>query len=229
MKKILILTFIASFGLMSFVSQPKKLKVIFFGDSITQQGAGKNGYIPKMDSLIKEQGLSDNYELAGAGVSGNRIYDLYLRIETDVLEKKPDVVVIYIGINDVWHKTTTGTGTEPNKYEQFYKAIIKKLQAQNIKIILCTPTIIGEKNDLTNLQEGDLNKYSNIVRNIAKSLTLPVCDLRIAFTEYLKNNNPNNVEKGVLTVDGVHMNQTGNLLLATEMWQTIKAATTPTN
>ncbi len=214
----------ATMGLFSFFAQPKKTKVCFFGDSITQQGAGKNGYIPKMDSLIKLAGLGDNYELFGAGISGNRVYDLYLRIEKDVLEKKPDVVVIYIGINDVWHKTTSGTGTEPKKYEQFYRAIIKKLQDQNIKVILCTPTTIGEKNDMSNLQDGDLNQYSKIVRDIAKSLSLPVCDLRVAFTEYLKNNNPTNLDRGVLTVDGVHMNNAGNLLLANEMWKTIQAA-----
>lgn len=216
---------IISIACMSFIVQQKKTRVVFFGDSITQQGAGKNGYIPKMDSLIKLQGLSDNYELLGAGVSGNRVYDLYLRIEADVLEKKPDVVVIYIGINDVWHKTTTGTGTEPKKYEQFYRAIIKKLQAQNIKVILCTPTVIGEKIDVTNLQDGDLNFYSNIVRNMAKSLSLPVCDLRVAFADYLKANNPNNADKGILTVDGVHLTSAGNLLVANEMWKTILANT----
>ncbi len=225
MKHLTKVIIIISIACMSFITQPKKIKVLFFGDSITQQGAGRNGYIPKMDSLIKQQGLGDNYELIGAGVSGNRVYDLYLRIEADVLEKKPDVVVIYIGINDVWHKTTSGTGTEPKKYEQFYRAIVNKLQAQNIKVILCTPTVIGEKNDVTNLQDGDLNLYSNIVRNIAKSLSLPVCDLHVAFANYLKANNPNNVEKGILTVDGVHLTSAGNLLVANEMWKTIAANT----
>lgn len=225
MKKLIATCTILSLGLMSFFVQPKKIKVVFFGDSITSQGAGKNGYIQKMDSLIKLQGLGNNYELVGAGVSGNRVYDLYLRIENDVLDKKPDVVIIYIGINDVWHKTTTGTGTEPAKYEQFYRAIIKKLQAQNIKVIVCTPSVIGEKNDVTNLQDGDLNKYSNIVKGIAKSLSLPVCDLRAAFGDYLKTNNPNNVEKGILTVDGVHLTGAGNLLVANTMWQTIYEAT----
>ncbi|MBC7652830.1 MAG: G-D-S-L family lipolytic protein, partial [Deinococcales bacterium] len=42
---------IAMFGLLSFTVQPKKTKIVFFGDSITQQGAGKNGYISIMDSL----------------------------------------------------------------------------------------------------------------------------------------------------------------------------------
>ena len=221
MKHLTKLFMIAMFGLLSFTNQPKKTKIVFFGDSITQQGVGKNGYISKMDSLIKLQGLGDNYELLGAGIGGNKIYDLYLRMEADVLDKKPDIVVIYIGINDVWHKTTSGTGTDPNKYEQFYRAIIKKLQVQNIKVIVCTPTVIGEKNDETNLQDGDLNKYSKIIKSMAKDLLLPVCDLRLAFADYLKNNNPTNAEKGILTVDGVHLTNAGNFLVANTIWQTI--------
>ena len=68
---------IAMLGLLSFTNQPKRTKILFFGDSITQQGIGKNGYISKMDSLIKLQGLGDNYELLGAGIGGNKVYDIY--------------------------------------------------------------------------------------------------------------------------------------------------------
>jgi lysophospholipase L1-like esterase len=206
---------------MSFTVPYKKTKVVFFGDSITEQGVKPNGYITKLDSILKAKGLGDNYELAGAGVSGNKVYDLYLRMETDVLDKNPDVVVIYVGINDVWHKATSGTGTDPDKYEKFYRAIIKKLQDRHIKVIVCTPSVIGERNDNSNQQDGDLNRYSNIIRNMATELSLPVCDLRLAFSEYLKANNPANAEKGMLTVDRVHLNDKGNLFVANAMWNVL--------
>ncbi|MFX8601271.1 GDSL-type esterase/lipase family protein, partial [Acinetobacter baumannii] len=77
--------------------------IIFFGDSITEMGIQPNGYISKMKLLLQQQNIN-NYELMGAGVSGNKIYDLYLRMDDDVLSKHPDIVVIYIGVNDVWHK-----------------------------------------------------------------------------------------------------------------------------
>jgi lysophospholipase L1-like esterase len=48
-----------------------------------------------------------------------------------VLSKNPDIVVIYIGVNDVWHKRSTGTGTDADKFEKFYKALIAKIQAKN--------------------------------------------------------------------------------------------------
>jgi lysophospholipase L1-like esterase len=211
----------AAMTFLSFSHPPKKIKVLFFGDSITQAGVQPGGYIVKLDSLIKLAPLADSIELVGAGISGNKVYDLYLRMEDDVLKKSPDIVVIYVGINDVWHKSSSGTGTDADKFEKFYRAIIKKLQAQNIKVIVCTPSVIGERNDQTNQQDGDLNRYSAIIKSIAKDLTLPVCDLRSAFGNYLKDNNPSNVEKGILTNDRVHLNAKGNLLVAKEMWKLI--------
>lgn len=211
-------------SIFSFINPPKKVRVVFFGDSITQAGVQPTGYITKMDSIIKSMKLKDSVELMGAGIGGNKVYDLYLRMETDVLDKIPDVVVIYVGINDVWHKASSGTGTDADKFEKFYRAIIKKLQGKNIKVIVCTPSVIGERNDNSNQQDGDLNYYSKIIRNIAKDLSLPVIDLRQLFGDYEKANNPSNVEKGVLTVDRVHLNEKGNEFVATEMWKVIQQA-----
>lgn len=208
--------------MLSFVTPPKKFKIVFFGDSITQAGVERTGYITQMDSMIKQSKPSNEIELAGAGIGGNKVYDLYLRMEKDVLEKNPDIVVIYVGINDVWHKSSFGTGTDPEKYEKFYRAIIKKLQDKNIKVVVCTPSVIGEKNDNSNQQDGDLNYYSTIIRNMAKELSLPLVDLHQAFADYLKTNNPANAEKGILTSDRVHLNEKGNAFVATEMWKVLQ-------
>jgi len=222
MKNLAKIFFLLPMVFLSFTAPPKKLRVVFFGDSITQAGVQPTGYITKLDSIVKQAHLPDSVELIGAGISGNKVYDLYLRMEEDVLKKNPDVVLIYVGINDVWHKASSGTGTDPEKFEKFYRAIIKRLQDKNIKVILCTPSVIGERNDNSNQQDGDLNQYSNIIRSIAKDLSLPVCDLHNAFSEYLKTNNPTNAEKGILTVDRVHLNEKGNLFVAGQIWKVLK-------
>ena len=201
----------------------KKTRVLFFGDSITQQGAAAGGFIVKIDSMSRMENKNDQFEFVGAGVSGNKVYDLYLRMDDDVLAKNPDVVVIYIGVNDVWHKSRTGTGTDPDRFERFYTAILKKLKEKNIKSILCTPATIGEKTDFTNQQDGDMNRYANIVRSVAQKNSLPLIDLRQAFLEYNKQNNPENKESGILTKDGVHLNERGNALVAGLMWKAIKS------
>lgn len=220
MKKNILLVVVVLLG-MSFISQ-KKTKVVFFGDSITELGVKPGGYVTRVDSMSKAEGKSAGFEFVGAGVSGNKVYDLYLRMEEDVLAKNPDVVVIYVGVNDVWHKTLLGTGTDPDKFEKFYTAILKKLKEKNIKAVLCTPAVVGEKNDMSNPLDGDLNRYSNIIRDIAKKNNLPLIDLRKKFIEYELANNPENKEKDILTYDRVHMNSKGNQFLADAMWSVIK-------
>jgi len=206
---------------MAFTFQ-KKNKVIFFGDSITEAGVKAGGYIVRVDSMCKAEGKSNSYEFVGAGISGNKVYDLYLRMEDDVLVKNPDIVIIYIGVNDVWHKSSFGTGTDADKFEKFYQAIINRLKAKNIKVALCTPAAIGEKTDFSNQQDGDLNKYSNIIRSIAAKNNLPLIDLRKLFLDYNLKNNSENKDRGILTTDGVHLNATGNQFVADQMWKTVK-------
>jgi isoamyl acetate esterase len=221
MKKgiILLLVLISS---VAFAPQ-KKTRVIFFGDSITELGVKPGGYVNRVDSMCKGEGKGNSYDFIGAGVSGNKVYDLYLRMEEDVLAKNPDVVVIYVGVNDVWHKTLLGTGTDPDKFEKFYLAILKKLKEKNIKAVLCTPAVVGEKKDMSNPLDGDINRYSNIIRDIAKKNELPLIDLRKKFLDYELANNPENKEKEILTYDRVHMNAKGNQFLADAMWSTIRS------
>jgi len=203
------------------LKQDKPTKVIFFGDSITQAGISPGGYITKMKDMLEKQGIKSKYQLIGAGIGGNKVYDLFLRMEDEVLAQNPDVVVIYIGVNDVWHKTSHGTGTDADKFTGFYNAIIKKLQSKGIKVICCTPAVIGERTDNSNSQDGDLNYYSGLIRNIASKYDCPLIDLRKEFISYNLKNNTQNKESGVLTTDRVHLNDTGNQFVADLMMKAI--------
>jgi lysophospholipase L1-like esterase len=203
---------IVLFATSMFVQKPKR--IIFFGDSITQAGVNPGGYISLIGEALTKKGLGKNYELIGAGIGGNKVYDLYLRMDEDVLAKNPDIVLIWVGVNDVWHKASYGTGTDADKFEKFYSAIIKKLQAKNIRVILCTPATIGERTDFSNQQDGDLNLYSRIIRDLAAKYNTELLDLRKIFLAYNLEHNPDNKESGILTLDKVHLNEKGNQLVA---------------
>lgn len=201
----------------------KTQKVIFFGDSITEAGAKPGGYIVKMKDALSQKNLASDYELVGAGVGGNKVYDLYLRMDDDVLAQNPDIVFIYIGVNDVWHKVSSGTGTDIDKFEKFYTAIINKLLDKHIRVILCTPAVIGERTDFTNQQDGDLNAYSQVIRSLAQKFHCGLVDLREIFHTYELKNNPGNKISGILTLDRVHLNEAGNQLVADKMLEALLA------
>ena len=97
------------------------------------------------------------------------------------------------------------------------------MKDKNIKVVVCTPATIGEKTDFSNPQDGDLNEYSKIIRNLAQKNNLPVVDLRKIFLDYDLKNNPENRYNGILTTDGVHLNTKGNKLVAEEMWKVIQS------
>jgi len=77
--------------------------LIFLGDSITQGGGGAQGYITLVKKALDEKDKDLGIETINAGISGNKVPDLQRRVEKDVIAKKPAIVFIYIGINDVWH------------------------------------------------------------------------------------------------------------------------------
>jgi len=191
-------------------------RVVFFGDSITQAGEeDPAGYI----QVMRQELDSSEYELIGAGISGNKVTDLQSRVKEDVLDLNPDVVFIYIGINDVWHfYEFEGTvGTEIEQYREGMEDLVGAIRTANREVILCTPSVIGEQADMEGEINEDLEQYADVVRAVAAEEECGVCDLRKEFQAYLQENNPYNQNEGILTTDGVHMNPEGNRFLASLM------------
>lgn len=195
-------------------------RILFFGDSITQLGVKPNGYITLIGDSLSKRFTST--QLIGAGVSGNRVPDLQKRVRTDVLDKKPTIVFVYIGINDVWHFALNGHGTPVEQYDAGLRELCSIIGYYGARVILCTPTVIGEKNDSSNAQDKLLNEYCGVTRKIARDLNIRLCDLHTAFIEYLNTHNPENKDRGILTYDSVHLSDEGNRLVAREMLEALE-------
>ena len=235
MKKIyLLLTFILM------TSCSNSTKAVFLGDSITEAGvydnevgvqSGDTLIYPKYSGFITllKNDIEDDIELIGKGVSGDKVSNLLERYKEDVLSLNPDIVFIYIGINDVWHKYDFGTGTDILFYENGLRKIIADIKSNGARVVLCTPTVIGEnKGEFTlvnkfkdietmEIMNGDLDAYSDVIRKLSSELDTDLVDLRKIFVNYILENNPNNEPAGITTYDGVHLNDLGNKLIADEM------------
>ena len=108
--------------------------ILFQGDSITD--AGRNKELPHAmgvgyaNMVAGELGLSKPYEymFRNRGISGNRVVDLFARMKKDMINLKPDVMSILIGVNDVWHEYTRQNGVEADRFERIYGMMIEDLQ-----------------------------------------------------------------------------------------------------
>ena len=195
-----------------------KKQVVFLGDSITQSGRTLEfGFI----NLLEESVDSERFNLIGKGVSGDKVSDLLVRYENDVLAQNPDIVFIYIGINDVWHTYDLGKGSDIDFYEKGLRKIIADIKRGGAKIVLCTPTVIGEsltfEDELESKRDRELDAFSGVVRNLSSEFNTELLDLRTIFKDYLIENNKNNSYQDFLTNDGVHLNEAGNKLVADNM------------
>lgn len=193
-------------------------KIAFFGDSITMQG----GYIQLIERAIGESEPTKplGVKLLPHGLNGGRVPtvlqgkspwgDLGAPMAELLQAEQPTIVVIYLGINDVWHGDQ---GTTPADFEAGLKEMIALCRQVKTKIVLCTPSVIGEE-----VKDNALNKtlgqYAELIRGIAKSEQLVLCDLHQAFLQKLESVNTKNEHQGHLTYDGVHMNEQGNGLIA---------------
>ncbi|MEQ1905987.1 MAG: GDSL-type esterase/lipase family protein [Pirellulaceae bacterium] len=209
-------------GLARLTSSGTKLaageKIAFFGDSITMQG----GYIQSIDKALKGRDHTKELgvQLLPHGLNGGRVPtvlegkspwgDLGAPMQQLLQNEKPTIVVIYLGINDVWHGDK---GTTKDDFETGLKKMIALCRDIKAKIVLCTPSVIGEELKDNQLNQT-LNAYAEVTRKLAAAEKLVSCDIHRAFLEKLKTVNAANQHQGNLTYDGVHLNDAGNGLVA---------------
>ena len=191
-------------------------RIVFFGDSLTAGGAGPVGWVTLVSEALKKKHPQKKLEFINAGISGDTIQDLLDRFEEDILGENPTLIVLYIGINDIWRNSSSET------FQKDFKELLEKIASTDSRLLVCTVSVIGE--NITGEREVDvrLDKAAEIQRQLASEKNIPICDLRKAFVDYLKFNNKTNRSYGILTNDEVHLNQEGQRLVSESVLKVIK-------
>ncbi len=211
-------------------------RIDFFGDSITWQG----GYVDMLEKALAEHAQTRHVTLMRRGLNGALSTDLRDGVKNlfgqdqgalaDVAKAdQPTIVSIFIGINDVWRGEQ---GNPPKEFESALRSLVKAASQDHRRVVLSTPTLIGEKPLGANPFDKELDRYAEIVRTVASSEHATLCDLHRIFVEWIAAHNPNGLEKGLLTYDGVHMLPQGNALIADAMADALMraaAVTEPTS
>lgn len=190
--------------------------LLFIGDSITESGRNKenehlgDGYVRLIRDYFLINSPNKVPTILNKGVGGDKITDLNLRWEEDVIKLNPDYISISIGINDVWGQLDHPEKEQvyPGQFKEIYRRLLARVKDRTkAKLILMEPTIIEEDRN----SEGNkkLIPYVEIVQQLAKDFQAILVPTHQAFIRYLIS--PTECR---LTTDGVHMNSTGNLLMA---------------
>jgi len=184
-------------------------KIVCMGDSITAAG----GYLRQMDALFAQQYPQLKLpRIINAGVSGHKAENCIARFDRDVLKRKPDILTLNIGINDVWHRLRNPHDPKVlATYKENVGKMIGQAQAAGIKVILLAPTVIKE--DLKAEGQKRLALYVKAMKEIAVEKKCGFVDLHETFLKALAQK-PAGMKGNWLTRDGVHMKPPGDAIMA---------------
>jgi len=182
--------------------------IAFLGDSITQQGnSSPSGYVKLVISGLAANGV--DAKGIGAGISGHKSNQMLARLQKDVIDKKPTVMTLSCGVNDVWHGAR---GVPLDQYKENITQIVDRCQAAGIKVMILTATMIYE--DAGHDNNKKLAPYNDFLRQLAADKGCLLADLNADMQAAVKARRESGQKGNVLTRDGVHMNPIGDQTMA---------------
>ena len=208
------------------------MKILFFGDSITDAGrkrgsqdAGRvketyqiippvygTGYVFLVATQLFYE-KPNKYEILNRGIGGDRLPQLYARIQLDVWNEQPDVLSILVGTND-YQTESNPNFTDVERWGRIYRMLIRDTQEKcpNTKIIICEPFGLKAP-QIGEVEKGEtVRDYAAEAKAIAEEFGLPF----VALQEKMEQaKNVYGLEN--CCFDGVHPNLVGSKVIS-EAW-----------
>jgi lysophospholipase L1-like esterase len=201
---------------------PKGSTILFQGDSITDAGRARDairpneglggGYAFLAATQLRSRRPADGLQFLNAGISGNRIVDLYARWREDCLNLEPDLVSILIGVNDTWHEFSRQAGVAIPKFERVYRQLLEETREAlpKTKLILCEPFIL-KCGAVTPEWYPDVEQRQAVTHKLAKEFNALVVPFQKMFNDAAKEAPPE-----FWAADGVHPTAPGHQRMAEE-------------
>ena len=175
--------------------KPGEWRVVFMGDSITDAWPFQRPEFFSSNGFI------------GRGISGQTSYQFLLRFQNDVIELKPDVVVINYGTNDI--AENTGAYDEDQTFRNV-KAMCEMAAASGIKVVLASTLPhggFGWRPSITDAM-AKVRSLNARVRAYAEQKGIPYVDY---FAKMVSADGSRMRED--LSKDGVHPNAEGYAIM----------------
>lgn len=201
----------------------KKIKILFQGDSITDAGRDRsdchnlgNSYPLYASELIKKAYPDVEFEFFNFGISGNRTCQLFDRLSNECIDLQPDVVSVFIGINDVWHRyDPTRIMTTDAQIELNYTCILNRIKNEtNAKIMMIQPYVEGNS-------PAEVHSDLEQIKPMLASLAEDHADAYIKLDELMRADE-NYGKPNHFTRDGIHPNENGAKFIAKLYFEAIK-------
>ena len=189
--------------------------IVFIGDSITDAGRREDpenlgsGYVRIIAAELAAQG--DARAIVNTGVSGDRAVDLRARWDDDALSFEPELLSIYVGINDTWRRYDSGDPTPADDFAATYRVLLEAAQARfSPRFILMEPFVVPVTGEQKHWAAEDLDAKRAVVAELATEYGAAFVPLQSLLTEAAAQNGG----AASIAEDGVHPTPLGSTLIA---------------
>jgi lysophospholipase L1-like esterase len=193
---------------------PRNGQLVFFGDSITAYGDRPDGWVRILRGKFANELGRPDVRIVNAGQGGDVVQDLHRRFFWRSW-RRPDAVVLCIGINDARRAAGLGySDLDVREYREGLESLVSKLQGTGALVVVVSPIVSGEQMRGRNALDPIVDAYARAAGEVAESRGAPFLDLRTIFFDRLAATNLADKPAGVLTYDGLHLSASGNALMA---------------
>jgi lysophospholipase L1-like esterase len=165
------------------------MKLVFVGDSLTAA-------VPGVSFVEMVKAAYPNDEVLNYGKGGDTVTSLNTRMLDMRVAKDIDIMVVCIGVNDVfvqtgwWHPTLKKVMKQPwvKDKQAFYLAyhtLISTLLPYTKQLVIIPPLFVGE--DVTNKANRQLAEYFEEIQSLMELYQCPVLPVRDKMIEALSN------------------------------------------
>lgn len=213
---------------MTAASRPAARTLLFIGDSITDCGRREDpdqlghGYVRLLAEHVAAH--EPTATVINRGIGGDKVADLVERFGPDCIDLAPDLVTIYVGVNDAWHRFTRGEHISEESFEQGYRRLLDQLAAAapTAPVLLVVPFVADVDQERARIHE-DLDGKVAVIRRLAEEYGHRLVDLEQTLSCALAGGHtPLSIAE-----DGVHPTPAGHRLIA-DAWLEVagRSATT---
>ena len=188
------------------------VRIVGFGDSITgiyYHTGSRRAWSEMLGIALQRLYPKAKIEVINAGISGNSTTQALARIRADVLDRKPHLVAVMFGMNDL-------VRNPPQAFRDNLASIVNQCRGVGSDVILMTPNAILP--DDPRRTEGRLEEYVQIVREVGRELGVRVADCYRAYADVRRASRRAFFE---LMSDSIHPNMRGHKLFAEEVAFTV--------
>jgi lysophospholipase L1-like esterase len=195
---------------------------VFAGDSITDAGRDRSdpgsvgdGYVALVAQSLRDRG--ERARVLNAGVAGDRAVDLERRWAAEVLSAAPDVLTVFVGVNDMWRRYDAGDPTSAEQFATTYRRLLGAVPA-GTRLILVEPFLLPVRDE----QRGwldDLDGKRAAVRELADEFGAAFVPLHGVMVDASAE-----VGGAALAPDGVHPTPLGSTPIAEAWWRAYTGA-----